>query len=178
MTSRHKRGEIDGRQLVALLPQRRLSALGRQIARTFGPALLPVVGALVGSIDKLAEALTGLDDTTQLLATVATLREQLPDDVAASLAELLMSERVEALVISLLDGVTVDGVTIRADDPQTLDEALPGGAFWLPERIALWLCREYQLFPSLGGSPTATERAKPEASPNGSTSASDGVQTP
>lgn len=177
MITRHKRGVIDGRQLVALLPQRRLSALGRQIARTFGPVLLPVFGALVGALDKLAAALDGLDDTTQLLAAVATLREQLPADVAGDLAELLMSERVEALVLSLLDGVTVDGVTIRADDPQTLDEALPGGAFWLPERIALWVCREYQLFPSLGGSPTATEQAKREGSPDGSTSASDGAPT-
>jgi hypothetical protein len=179
MNKPKKTTDADGRVIVApVLTQRRAMALSRQILRVLGLPAINLIGQLVTVLGDLESAAGGAS-TAEILAVVAVVRRALPDEEVARLIDLLLSEQVEHLVMSLLEGATIDGTIIDRGREACLDEAYEGApSAWGPLLAAAWVASEYRLFPLPGGSPSDTGQAsKSEGSPDGSTSASDGAAT-
>lgn len=159
------------------MPQRRGMALARRCLRVLGAPALRLLGGAVGAL----QALGGADEaqTTDVLVVAAALRDALPPAELDAAMDVLASDAVEALILDVLDGVTIDGAPISKADPDSLDRAYPDADPWAPYLTALWIATERRLFPLPGGSTSDTGRGRdPAASPRGPTTPSDGAQTP
>jgi len=151
------RTEINGRTYVHPgLTQREAMRHAATIVRVCGRPAVRVLGAVLANVRDLAAVPRTGSTMEQATAYAAALRDVVSEDDVVMLLDLASSDAVADLTLSLLDGCTVDGLVIRAADPESLDAAYPLVDPWAPLQAAVWVALEHRLFPLPGGSTSAT----------------------